>query len=101
MEGNHVVVRTMATNKKKIPRSFCPTQYDGVPSTGTPPWLITKRLDCKSIQLVGSCIEELERTKPGSVLIGFTCLPTFEIQSIHLLRGFVKYALKCETGDFP
>jgi hypothetical protein len=55
--------------------------------------MTTKRLGCKSFQLVGPYVEELKRTNPGSVL-GCICLPTLELQSIHFIPGFMNNALK-------
>jgi hypothetical protein len=55
--------------------------------------MATKRLGCKSFQLVGPYIEELTKSNPGSVL-GCTRLQTYELQSIHFIPGFMNNALK-------
>jgi hypothetical protein len=55
--------------------------------------MVTKRMGYKSFQLVGPYTEELARPNPGSVL-GFSRLPTFELQSIHFFPGFMNNALE-------
>ena len=52
-----------------------------------------KRLGCQSFQLVGPYVEALRKSNPGSVL-GYTCLPTNELHSIHFIPGFMNKALK-------
>jgi hypothetical protein len=83
------VVKTLA-NKKNDSQVV---SYNTAWSAVNRDTMVTKRLGYKSFQLVEPYTEELVRTNPGLVL-GFSRLPTFELQSIHFFPGFMNNALE-------